>query len=252
MRAFRIELLKDLVCTGFAVVIFPTENLLMTIDMQKVPVRSPDEPKNETIIRGSHEGFVESVDMNVSLLRKKIHSPDLVVKKFKIGLDVKSNITIVYMQSMADPEVISLLEKKIKKVKNKFIVSSGLVEDYLEENAWSPFPQFLNTERPDRVFANLNEGKIAVFTDESPSVLITTTFFSFYQTVDDFNSRSLIGSFYRIVRLLSFFIAVLLPGFYIAVVSYHPEILPIELSRQIKMVVNEIPYRPISRLFYLS
>lgn len=253
VEAFRMESLRDKVTMGNAVVIFPKENLMMSLEMQKVAVRSPSEPANEQVVRGSHEGFVESIDMNISLLRKKIFTSDLVVKTFMVGELAKTNITIIYLQSIAEKDVIQLVEKKIRKIKTDTMTSPGILEDYLEENVWSPFPQLLNTERPDRVIANLQEGKVAIFIDSSPTALIgPATFFSFYQTIDDFNSRSLIGSFYRLLRILGFGIAVLLPSFYIAVVSYNPEILPIELSRQIKQVVNEIPYRPIFEALILE
>ncbi|MFC4411287.1 spore germination protein [Chungangia koreensis] len=253
VEAFRMETLRDKVTKGNAVVIFPSENLMMSLEMQKVAVRSPSEPANEQVVRGSHEGFVESIDMNISLLRKKVFTSDLVVKNFMVGDLVKTNVTIIYMHTIAEQDVIQLVEKKINLIKSDTMTSPGLLEDYLEEHVWSPFPQLLNTERPDRVIANLQEGKVAILIDSSPTALIgPATFFSFYQTIDDFNSRSLIGSFYRLLRILGFGIAVLLPSFYIAVVSYNPEILPIELSRQIKQVVNEIPYRPIFEALILE
>lgn len=246
VQAFSMATLQEKVSIGNAVVIFPKENLLMFLETQKIAVRSPSEPINEQAIRGSHEGFVESIDLNISLLRKEIFTHDLVVKSYFVGRESKTNITIIYMHSIAEKDVINLLEKKIKDIKNDSAFSSGIIEDYLEENPLSPFPQFLNTERPDRVIANLNEGKVAMFVDSSPTAIIgPATFFSFYQTVDDFNSQTLIGTFYRLLRILSFPIAILLPSFYIAILSFHPEILPIELSRKVKQIVDEIPYRPI-------
>ena len=126
------------------------------------------------------------------------------------------------------------------------IYSIGQIEDYLEDSVWSPFPQFLYTERPDRVVANLLEGKIVIFTDQSPAALIApVTFFSFYESPDDFNGRVIVGSFFRILRLFSFMIAIFLPAFYIAVVGFHSEILPFEISKKVKIAVQDIPYRPI-------
>lgn len=252
-EAFHMDLLREKVCSGNAAVIFPKENLLMSLEMQKVATRSPDEPKTEQVIRGSHEGFVENIDMNISLIRKRVFTPDLVVRNFTYGDEIKSTITIVYMETIAEKETVDLLVKKIQHVRTELVGSAGQVEDFLEESAWSPFPQFLNTERPDRVVSNLIEGKIAVFTDSSPTALIApTTFFSFYQSIDDFNSRSIIGSFYRIVRLFSFFTAIFLPGIYIAVVSFHPEVLPVQLFEKIKQVVNDIPYRPLLEALLLE
>ena len=118
---------------------------------------------------------------------------------------------------------------------------------------WSPFPQLLNTERPDRVAANLVEGKVVVMTNISPTALIApVTFFSFYQSPDDYNARVLVGSFYRIVRLLSFLTAVFLPAIYIAIISFHFEVMPLELSNQVKTDINNIPYRPLLEALILE
>lgn len=253
MEAFRMERLREIVSMGNAGIIFPEENLLMVMEMSKVPVRSPDEPQNEQVIRGPHEGFVESVDMNIGLLRKHYHSTDLVIKKFLFGEEKKLAVAIAYIKSKAEQEVVELIEKKIKLIQVGNVSSELQVLDYIKENVWSPFPQILNSERPDRVVANLDEGKIALFSGNSPVALITpVTFFSFYQSIDDFNSAPLIGSFYRLIRLFGFFTAILLPGFYIAVVSYHPEILPIDLYKKIKQVADDIPYRPFVEAMILE
>lgn len=124
--------------------------------------------------------------------------------------------------------------------------SGGQLSDYLDDQVWSPFPQLLNTERPDRVVANILEGKIAIMTDITPTALIgPVTFFSFYQSPDDFNSRVLVGTFYRVMRILSFLTAIFLPAFYIAIVSFHFEVLPLELANKVKSDINQIPYRPL-------
>lgn len=253
MEAFRMERLREIVSLGDAGIIFPEDNLLMVMGMAKTAVRSPSEPQNEQVIRGLHEGFVESIDTNIALLRKHYNSTDLVFKKYLFGEEKKLAIALAYVKTKAEKEVVELVEKKIKLIEVEDIGSNLQIFDYIEENVWSPFPQLLNTERPDRVVANLDEGKIAIFSGNSPTALITpTTFISYYQSIDDFNSRPLIGSFYRMIRLFGFFTAILLPGFYIAVVSYHPEIIPIELYKKIKQVADDIPYRPILEALILE
>src|SRR6185312_3749771 len=167
-------------------------------------------------------GFVESIDTNTALIRKHISIPDLVVRTLILGKNTNTQIGYVYIDSIADEEVIAELEKRLKGIDEKAVISTGQIEDYIEDSVWSPFPQFLNTERPDRVVANLLEGKIAIFTDQSPGALIApVTFFSFYESPDDFNGRVIVGSFFRMLRMFSFLIAVFLPAFYIAVVGFH-------------------------------
>lgn len=246
LTGFSLQELQEKVCAGNAAVVFPETNEMLLLDLPSFPVRSPEEPDNEHVIRGAHEGFVESISTNIGLIRKRLEIPELVVKSVTIGTKTKTKISYVYLAHTTDNQLLEQLEHRLETAKAEVITSAGQLEDYIEDNVWSPFPQLLNTERPDRVVANLLEGRIAIFTDHAPTCLITpANFFSFYQSPDDFNGRVVIGSFYRLVRLLSFAIALFLPGMYISVIGFHSEILPIELSRSVKMAIHNIPYRPI-------
>lgn len=246
VEAFSVSKLIESVTSGFVAVFFPATNLIMSITIPTFEVRSTDEPANEYVIRGAHEGFVESIDKNISLIRKHLAIPDLVVGEIKLGKVTNTRVTYIYIDSIADKEVIEDVKNRLEDIDEPKIQSIGQVEDYLEDSVWSPFPQFLNTERPDRVISNLLEGKIAIFTDQSPTALVApVTFFSFYESPDDFNGRVFVGSFYRILRLLSFLLAVFLPAFYIAVLGFHSEILPFDLSLKVKVAVQDIPYRPL-------
>ncbi|MCZ2258245.1 spore germination protein [Sporosarcina sp. G11-34] len=246
VEAFSVPKLVESVSSGFVVVYFPVPNLIMTITIPSYEVRSTAEPNSEIVIRGAHEGFVESIDKNISLIRKHLTIPDLVVKDIRLGKDTNTKVTYIYIESIANKEVVEDVNNRLENIDAPKIYSAGQIEDYLEDSVFSPFPQFLNTERPDRVVANLLEGKIVIFTDQSPTALIAPiTFFSFYESTDDFNGRVLVGTFYRILRLFSFMIAIFLPAFYIAVVGFHSEILPFEISQKVKVAVQDIPYRPL-------
>jgi spore germination protein KA len=244
--AFSVAKLVESVSNGFIAVYFPATNLIMTITIPAYEVRSTSEPTNEFVIRGSHEGFVESTDKNISLIRKHLAIPDLVIKDLRLGKETNTKVTYVYIESIADKDVVQDVKSRLEAIDAPKIYSIGQSEDYLEDSVWSPFPQFLNTERPDRVVANLLDGKIAIFIDQSPAVLIApVTFFSFFESPDDFNGRIYVGSFFRILRLFSFMLAIFLPAFYIAVVGFHSEILPFEISKTVKIAVQDIPYRPL-------
>lgn len=252
---FQMEKFVDYICHGETIILLLTEKQMVHLTLPEIPHRSPDEPINENILRGSHEGFVENVDVNIGLIRKRIRMPNLVVNKMEVGKETKTDVYYMYLDNVANQQSVSEVESKLKLMqeKTKSLYTAGEVGDYLEESVYSPFPQMLNTERPDRVFANLVEGKIAVFTNISPTVLLgPVTFFSFYQSPDDYNGRVLVGSFYRMVRVFSFLTAVFLPAFYIAIISFHFEILPIELSKKLRLDISEIPYRPIIEAMILE
>lgn len=253
IKPYKGDELVKLVCSGLTVIVFEDSQLMLTISAQSTFGRSPSEPATEQVIRGAHDGFVENVQLNLTLVRQKLARNDLVVKSIEVGKDTKTKLTYLYIDSVADQDVIELFKTKLDKIKNENVSTTGELEDYIEDFVYSPFPQFLNTERPDRVVFNLLEGRIAIFTDSTPSALIApVTFFSFYQSPDDFNSRVIVGSFYRLLRFMSLVIAIYLPAFYIAVVGFHSEILPIELSKKVKLAINEIPYRPIFEAIILE
>ncbi|MFS0687742.1 spore germination protein [Sporosarcina sp. 179-K 8C2 HS] len=241
------------VCSGLTVVIFQDSQVMLTISAQSSFSRSPNEPEAEQVVRGPHDGFIESTQQNLTLIRRKLERSDLVVKSFEVGKEPKKKITYLFISTIADKNVVELLESRLRDIQDEEILNTGELEDFLEDSVFSPFPQFLNTERPDRVVMNLMEGRIAIFTNNSPTALIAPiSFFSFYQSPDDFNGRVIVGSFFRLLRIMSLVMAIYLPAFYIAVVGFHSEILPIEISKKVKLAINEIPYRPIFEAIILE
>ncbi|MGA9174209.1 MAG: spore germination protein, partial [Thermoactinomyces sp.] len=151
-----------------------------------------------------------------------------------------------YMQHLANPELIEKVDQRLRAISTDTILSPGFIQEYIEDHPFSPFPQALNTERPDRTMANLMEGRVAIFSEADPTALIIpTTLFAFYQTPDDYHSRWIVGSFVRLIRFSAFLIAFILPAFYITVVSFQPEILPVNLGYSIQSTLQTIPFPPV-------
>ncbi|AWE09306.1 spore germination protein [Lysinibacillus sp. 2017] len=245
-ESYDYKKLIQYICNGETLIILSKTKELIRLNSPDFVHRTPEEPGNEQVLRGSHEGLVENFDANVSLIRKRIKNNKLVVKETTLGKVTKTHAYYLYMENLVDREALKTVEERLQAINIDKFYSVGQLSDCLEDQVWSPFPQLLNTERPDRVVANILEGKIAIMTDVSPTALIgPVTFFTFYQSPDDFNARVLVGSFYRIVRILSFLAAIFLPAFYIAIVSFHFEVLPLELANKVKMDINQIPYRPL-------
>ncbi|MFG6149616.1 spore germination protein [Halobacillus sp. B23F22_1] len=239
------EAVKSLL-RGHAIYIEDDNRRISQFNVTSVFNRNVEEPVNEKVVRGSHDGFVENIMVNINLVRKRIEHRDLKVKFYRVGKKTNTNLAILYMEGIADPEVILKMEERIKGIDSDKVQSPGYIEEFIEDSAWSPFPQMLNTERPDRVVANLMEGRVALFTEGSPTSLIApSTFFMFYQSPDDYNTRWYTGTFIRLIRLASFLIAIGLPALYIAIVSFHFEVIPDDLITPIKGSINEIAYPPV-------
>lgn len=209
-------------------------------------IRDIAEPFSERIVNGSHEGFVEALDRNIYMLRKKIESPEFTVKKYTLGSKTNTQIAIIYLQDFTPEELVQKIDQRLKSISMDSIQAPGFIQDCIEDSTYSPFPQLLNTERPDRTAANLMEGRVAMVMEGSPSVFIfPVTISAFFQSPEDYNNRWYLGSFFRTLRLISFILTLILPAFYIAVVSFHLEIIPIELVYSLQSSLSYVPFPPI-------
>ncbi|MCM3618369.1 spore germination protein [Sutcliffiella horikoshii] len=235
--------IKENILEGQAAVIVEGCKEVILMDATLSVLRSNEEPGNERVIRGAHDGFIECLKSNINIIRNRIKDPKLSVKYFTIG---HSTCALLYINDNKNSRLIKEIEEKLQLIKEKDLTTSGIVEEVLEEVPFSPFPQVLHTERPDRTASYLTEGKVALLFQGHPnSLIIPITFISFFQSPDDFSSRWLTGSFYRLLRTLSFFIAISLPALYIAIVSFHPEVIPKGLILLFKQSVEDVPYPPI-------
>ncbi|GAB6482108.1 spore germination protein [Bacillus cereus] len=208
--------------------------------------RSTEEPANEKVVSGSHQGFIENLHINLNLLRRSIENPNLYIDYLTLGKKTNSKVAITYMKGIANDSAIQEVMKRLNDACADMIFNPGYLEEFIEDSTYSPFPQILKTERVDRVKANLIEGRIAIMAEGNPTALIVPiNFFAFYQSPDDYNTRPFIGSFIRIIRLISFWIAITFPALYIAVIGFHFEVLPNDLVLVVKGAVENIPYPPL-------
>ncbi|MFD4705864.1 spore germination protein [Gottfriedia sp. NPDC058432] len=214
------------------------------IDTILFEVRSTSEPVNEKVVSGAHDGFIESLSKNVNYIRNRIRSSHFKTEIVQIG-DPATNVGILYLDNIVNKDILQNVKNRIHSIQLENNLTSGKLEEFIEDSSFSPFPQLLKTERPDRVISNLFDGKIAVIVEGSPTVsIMPATFFMFFQTPDDYNGRVLVGSFLRIIRLFSFFLCITLPAVYISVISFGYEILPYELVTTIQNSIEFVPFSP--------
>lgn len=215
------------------------------MDTQGWPQRALEDPQLEASLRGAHQGFVETAGQNIALLRRYIPNRELKMKELVVGRRGETNVSIVYLADVAHPEVLQELEDRIRMIDVDAILNTGELAEYIEDNPFSPFPQFILTERPDAAASQLLQGRLVVVVDRSPTVLVApTTFMSYFQSFDDYSFRWMISSFIRLLRFFAFFVAILLPAFYIAVISYNFEIIPIKLLLSIGEFRGRVPFPP--------
>lgn len=194
------------------------------------PGAGVQEPDSEKAIRGSREGFTDSIKTNTALIRKRLRSTRVRVKELDQGVRSHTKVDLVYMKDLANPSVLEEIQKRLDVYEIDGVLDSGVIEQLAERKWYSPFPQFQTTQRPDRAALAVLEGRVVVLSDNSPVALILPTDFnSFIKTSDDYYNRFEVATFARILRFFAVFFAMALPGLYLAVTNFHTQILPTPL-----------------------
>ncbi|MEH6945221.1 spore germination protein [Bacillus sp. JJ722] len=236
----------DMINKGISVVIIDKEKEIFLINASKSTNRSPDEPDSEKVVRGSHEGFVETLGVNINLVRKRIKSRQLTIKYKEMGVEDKTRVALLYMNDLVDPNLLKEVEKRLDYVSTDMVFTPGFLEEFIEDKPFSPFPHTLYTERPDRGMAHLLDARIMLMVDGcSEALILPITFFAFFQSPDDYSSRVFTATIYRLLRMISFVISISFPAIYIATIAFHFEIIPNEIVILVKNSVEGIPFPPL-------
>jgi spore germination protein KA len=215
----------------------------ISLGMTQFDMRAVEEPQAESVVRGSRDGFIEAMTVNSSLIRRRLKTPALKFINFSVGRYSETKVRLSYIQGIAKPEVITEVSDKISQIDIDGIVESGVIEEWIEGNNYSPFPQLQSTERPDVAVAALLEGRVLIMTDNTPIVLIApTTFWSLMQSSEDYYQRFLIGTLIRWLRYVFFVVALLAPSVYVAVLTFHHEMVPTTLLLRVAKSREEIPF----------
>ncbi|SBW09181.1 Spore germination protein KA [uncultured Eubacteriales bacterium] len=192
--------------------------------------RAVTEPTSETAIRAPREGFTENLRTNTSMIRRKIKDPALKIHATVIGRRTHTQINILYMDGIADPALVREVEHRLNKIDTDAILATGYVEQYIEDSAFSIFPTIWCSEKPDAVAGKLLEGRVAVAVDGAPFVMtVPMLFIENFQSAEDYITRSYYATLMRILRLIAFFISLFAPALYIALATYHQELIPTTL-----------------------
>ncbi len=215
--------------------------------------RSITEPDAETTIRGPREGFVENIRTNTSLIRRRIRSPNLWMENLHVGSLTRTEVAYAYIKGLVGEEILEELRSRLERIDIDGVLESGYIEEYIRDTPFSLFPTVFRTERPDRVAAAILEGRVAIFTNGTPFVLILPGDFSmFVQAPDDYYEVWPIGSFIRFLRTLAFLVSLFLPGIYVAVLNFHPELLPTTLLLTIQSAREGVPFPVVAEILLME
>lgn len=248
-----IQIIVDNLLQGHVVLLLERDSAYCIFQAEKFPFRNPEQPTVETTVKGTKEGYVESLSVNIGLLRRYVQDKNFRVEHMEVGALTKTKVAIVYLEHIHLPEVLEEVKQRLKEIETDSILSSSELKQWLEDNEWSIFPLSRITERPDSTAQSINDGKIAILTQNSPfAILIPFTFFETIQNMDDYYEKWYVSSMIRLVRVFAFFISIFLPGLYIAFIHYNPGLIPSDLLVSIAQSRTQVPFPVIWELLLME
>ena len=237
------EVLLRQVLSGNIAFLFDGEQKAIIYDIKKFEKRSVSEPTEEAVIKGAKDSFIEVMRMNTALIRRRIKSEYLVMESLTVGKVSKTDMTLCYISNIANLETVNKIKEKIQSINIDNIAASAFIEEFLNENKKSLFPQIMHTQRPDRIAANLSDGRIALVVDGMPFVFLLPCQLSMLmQSPEDYANHFLIGSALRVIRYIAMIITVILPAFYIAATTYQNQMLPVKLALSTQAAKLNVPF----------
>ena len=239
--------------SGNCALFIDTIDKAFNIDVKGFKQRSVSTPNNEVVIKGPQEAFVESIRTNTSLLRRIINNENLVIESLNIGKISKTYCAVCYMHNIANSNLVAEVKFRLNNLSIDSLLSSGQLEQLIEDNSQFGIPQILSTERPDKCTKYLMQGRVIVLVNGNPYALIMpATLIDFMSSPEDTNLKVLFGNFLKSLRFIAAFLTLLLPGIYIAVTSFHQEILPTELLFSILAARQFVPFPIIFELLVME
>ena len=240
---FTYDELFSFLMAGFVVLLIDGVDRGIACGMQGYSFRSVSEPSTEMNITGSREGFVEPIRVNQTLIRRRLRSPSLKFEMYPIGEKSRTDICLVYLTDTADPRMVEEVKRRLGKLSSDILLSQGYLRPYLEGKPFSPFSSVGTTERPDTLCAKINEGRIGILVDGTPFALVVPYLFEeHFQSMDDYSYRPYYGSFIRLLKYFAFLLSIFLPGGYVAITSFSPEMLPDSLLFNIAASEQQTPF----------
>ncbi len=215
--------------------------------------RNVDKPQVEGVVKGSQEAYNENLRTNVTLVRRILKNRKLTTEFIKLGKRNNDLVAVLYLKDLASPSMIAEVKRRLKGLSTDLIIGDGILEQFIEDNPLSIYPTIISTERPDRTVSHLVEGKAAILAEGSPFALIVpVTVFDFLHTPEDTSLRWQFGTFLRFIRLFAFIVASLLPGLYVALTTFHREMIPTDLLIAIAQAKENVPFPTIAEVILME
>lgn len=246
------DLVKS-VLSGDSGILIDGEERAVLLGLRGAKGRSVQEPETESVVRGPREGYVENIRTNTAMLRRKMKTPHLKMRSMTLGRESNTDIVVAYHEGLSDPATLQEVIGRLEKIDIDAVLDSGYLEEMIQDNTYSPFPQVQYTERPDTTAAALLEGRFAIFADGSPFALVVpTTFWQLMQANEDYYERFQMATMIRWLRYLFVVVALTTPALYIAITTYHQAMIPTTLLLSLAAARESIPFPAVVEAFIME
>ncbi|BAH41638.1 spore germination protein [Brevibacillus sp. RS1.1] len=241
-EVYDFDHLYDALLTGDTVILVDGYSNGFIANTKQWEDRGVQETSVQTVVRGSREAFSENLRTNTALVRRRINNRNLWLETVQIGDMTQTKVAMMYIKGVVQDSVVAEVKERLGKIEIDGILESGNIEEMIQDHTFTPFPTIYNTERPDSVAAGLLEGRVAILVDGTPIVLLVpAVFVQFFQSPEDYYMRADFGIL-RILRFISFFIALLGPSIYVAITTFHQEMLQTNLLMSIAAQREGVPF----------
>lgn len=239
--------------SGNCALFVDTLNIAFDIDVKGFKLRSVSKPENEVVIRGPQEAFIESIRVNTTLIRRIINNENLIIENMEIGSLSHTACALCYMKNIANDDLVAEAKYRLNNINIDYLISSGQLEQLIEDNSKYSLPQVIATERPDKAATHLLEGRIVILVNGSPYALVVpATFIDFLESPEDNNIKFQFANLLKIIRIAALMITLLLPGIYVAITSFHQEFIPTELLFAIVASRATVPFSIIFEIIIME
>ena len=231
------------VLSGLTAILFNQIETAVLVDARGFEKRSIGEPTDENVIKGAKDCFVEVIRVNTATIRRKIKSPNLVIEESVAGKMSLTNIALVYLEGTTNRHILKEVRRRLQKMNIDGIMTTGYLEESLAEKPFSVFPQLLYTERPDKFCSHIMDGRVGLLIDGLPTAyILPASVTMFMQAPEDYSNNYIFSSVIRLLRYFCLVVSLLLPGFYIAITTFHQEMIPTELAFSIQKAKMDVPF----------
>lgn len=238
---------------GFTCLLVDTLDVAFCVEAKGFQTRSITKPENEIVVRGPQEAFIENIRVNTSIIRRAVNNENLVIEQLQIGNITKTAVAFCYMKNIANENLVNEVRFRLNNVDIDSLLSSGVLEQLIQDNSHVLYPQMFATERADRACNNILQGRVVILVNGSPYALIApAVLVDFLSSPEDNNIQYQYGNLARIIRCLAFFVAMFLPSFYIAITNFHQELLPTDIVFAIASMRRSIPFPIIFELLIME